>query len=505
MRNLILSILSLLLLSLLVQCSQKTASLPLVNPPIPELDVPYEVFTFEASQGGVFRLPTGTQITIPSDALVDTAGHAVTGEVTLKFREIHDKSEVFRSGITMRYDSAETQGQFETAGMFEIAAFQAETPLQLRPGAKAQVDLATYDPAEDYSFYYLDQEQGGWAFQQRSQADTNYRKRQLLDSLDAIDLAPFGKEYFSFDYRFLLDVYFGHKRETIKKYKESRYVRRKIDAYGPQYFEGLYPPRALYTRIGDQPPLIFWLWRFDQPERLPRWVEPYKVNMDVTRINAGTYRLILKKRDDPNTTWARNIYPIMPIKRMYAHTPADWRKNFTQYLKNVQNSVSEQLQHLDRAIQQAELQADFIRSVKIDGFGIYNYDRLRKSPSKVMLTARFQHPDGSFLEGEQTIWLIPQEENSVIQWAMRDGEVADVYLTPAMPLRICVVSLETQQMHIFDEAAFAQIDFEQLRQDEAYTFRLKPHPQPIHSYEDIRAALGMPPAQPEMEGEKPLL
>lgn len=504
MRRLPVAFLGLLLFSVFTQCSQ-TPSVPLVNPPFPDLDVPYETFTFKADEGGVFRLPTGTKISIPPDALVDEAGNTVAGEVDLKFREMHDKSEVFRSGITMRYDSAEARGQFETAGMFDIAAFQGEQPLQLRPGKTAAVDLASHDPDSDYSFYKLDEEKGGWQFRQRSKADTNYYKKRLLDSLDAVEIAPFGDEYFAFNYSCLLDVYFGENASKIYKYRNSSYVRRKIEAYGARYLEGFYPPRILHVRSGRRQPLAFWLWRFDQPERLPQWVNDGEAKADIKKVSTGVYRLSFQKRKDAGTTWERTIYPIIPIRQMYAHTPEDWRENFTEYLKDAQNSAMEDLLVMEKAIQRAQMQADFIRSVKLDGFGIYNYDRLAKEPNKIALTARFRLEDGTELQGNQTIWLIPKDENSVIQWHLYDGEVGNVYLVPERSLRICAVSLEKNQMYVFSEEDFAQLDFDRMRSEKAYTFSLKTHPQTINSYEDIRAALGMPPAQQETEPETPAM
>ena len=58
-----------------------------------------ESFSFLAENGGTFTTAKGSVITVPASALIDQAGNAVTGNVTMKFREIFSNSDIMFSRI----------------------------------------------------------------------------------------------------------------------------------------------------------------------------------------------------------------------------------------------------------------------------------------------------------------------------------------------------------------------------------------------------------------------
>ena len=124
-----------------------------ITVPFPHLDVPFQTFKFSAENGTQVRLSSGTFIQIPANALTDTEGNVVTGEVELAFREVEETINVFRTGITMKYDSAERKGNFQTAGMFEIKVRQGDKELQVKKGENVTVGSASNEGDADYSFY----------------------------------------------------------------------------------------------------------------------------------------------------------------------------------------------------------------------------------------------------------------------------------------------------------------------------------------------------------------
>ena len=66
--------------------------LPVFNPPLGPGTTPVETVTVEA-EGGMLTLSSGTRITVPTQAFVDTTGQAVTEPVTLTVREFHNPIE----------------------------------------------------------------------------------------------------------------------------------------------------------------------------------------------------------------------------------------------------------------------------------------------------------------------------------------------------------------------------------------------------------------------------
>ncbi|HEY0029604.1 MAG TPA: hypothetical protein VGC65_02505 [Bacteroidia bacterium] len=148
-----------------VVSDEKTAIAPFVCPPIPAMDIPKDAFVINTNADSTFVYTTGTLITVPSGAFVDTEGKTVSGEVQLHYREFHDPIDILLSGIPMNYDSAGTEYQFESAGMFEITASKDGKPVSLKPGKIVQVNMISHtNNPVDYNFYKLDTVQRKWEY-----------------------------------------------------------------------------------------------------------------------------------------------------------------------------------------------------------------------------------------------------------------------------------------------------------------------------------------------------
>lgn len=136
---------------------------PLVKKPIANTDVARNFYTFNAEKGARFSYPSGTKISIPANAFVDKQGRTVTGEVTISYREFRDAADIIVSGIPMKYDSAGQSIDFESAGMFELAAAAQGSEVNVAPGKHISMDFAATKNESSFNFYRLD-EQSGWNF-----------------------------------------------------------------------------------------------------------------------------------------------------------------------------------------------------------------------------------------------------------------------------------------------------------------------------------------------------
>lgn len=117
--------------------------------PIKGLQLAGQVWELEAEKGKTFRLPGGTTVNIPPDAFSDAQGRKVTGRVQVAYREFTDGLELLASGIPSD-DAGKKQ---ETAGMFEIRAYQNNKPLQL--DKNIDVRLASFTDEPGYAHFYL--------------------------------------------------------------------------------------------------------------------------------------------------------------------------------------------------------------------------------------------------------------------------------------------------------------------------------------------------------------
>lgn len=146
------------------------ASQEYVNPPIKGLrDAPTEA-KLVAEKGGAIKSKSGSTYQIAANSLQTQDGQPVTGEVTIKYREMHDYVDFFLSGIPMEYDSAGTKYQLESAGMVEIYAEQNGEKLAISPERPIQVELISKLPLKKsevvpkFNIYQLDIPERNWNF-----------------------------------------------------------------------------------------------------------------------------------------------------------------------------------------------------------------------------------------------------------------------------------------------------------------------------------------------------
>lgn len=158
------------------QATAYFASQPLIDPPLPQyIQKEFVERSLDANAGGTLESQTGTRIHVPSDVFQDESGNAVSGEVQIRYREMHDVVDFFLAGIPMSYDSAGVEYQLESAGMMEIYAQQNGKRLQIRPGRSIEVELvsevtleSTADLAEFHT-YRLDTLERNWVYEDVSQ------------------------------------------------------------------------------------------------------------------------------------------------------------------------------------------------------------------------------------------------------------------------------------------------------------------------------------------------
>lgn len=97
-----------------------------------------EFFTFNEDTGGSFNSVKGSQIIIPPNTFVDAGGNPVSGNVTLEFKDIYDKSDMVLSDMsTEDYNN----NILVSGGMFYIRIKQNAQALDLAVGKKIVVRM----------------------------------------------------------------------------------------------------------------------------------------------------------------------------------------------------------------------------------------------------------------------------------------------------------------------------------------------------------------------------
>jgi len=130
----------------------------------------------------------GTVINIPENTLVDSLGNLITGKVDLKYRDFLDQKEVFLSGIPMDYDSNGVKMNFKSGGMFEMLAYQNESPLHIANDKIVKVDLASLQVEDDYNIYYLSPEEKKWVYKNKDK--DGFTKEEIAKANEALKNHP---------------------------------------------------------------------------------------------------------------------------------------------------------------------------------------------------------------------------------------------------------------------------------------------------------------------------
>lgn len=421
---------------------------PAIKPAIGNPQIVRKNFTILPEQENKIVYPSGTIITVPQNAFTDSSGKAVTGPVTLAYREYSDIVDVLANGVPMNYDSAGEKLSFRTGGMFEMYAFQNNDLLSLKPGKTISVELASADTTTGYNLYKMDPATGNWNFTTPVNNKMTFRRRMYTNAYKLypelfqvnIDTASFRDRHDDSLYTRTKKIsfsYFKGNKTALTQYLKVKRVYKFTD-------EKTFKKKANFT---------FDLKKFNQARELTcykgyAWV--YDGPLSKKEFN---YKYISKKkwtdvRVDYNPS--ENLFTIelksphevvsfeaFPIKPNYKTDLENYETSYLKLDRTYHKSLSKTESRFDRSIHksiaryQAKvwnhirthmniderkmtkdewmtyakklLQCDkdslnniqtsqytITRSFQIDGFGIWNCDQIMRYKNPVQITAEFK-------------------------------------------------------------------------------------------------------------------
>jgi hypothetical protein len=140
-----------------------------ISAPSEKLKIPYSTYKVDSDKGGAIGHHTSTRIKIPGKSFIDRNGKDIVGEVTIQYREFHDEGDIIAGGIPMKYDSAGSHYNLETAGMFEITGEQNGEPVFIKKDKNLTVELASKNNEDRFNQYYLDTNARNWSYLKRDE------------------------------------------------------------------------------------------------------------------------------------------------------------------------------------------------------------------------------------------------------------------------------------------------------------------------------------------------
>ncbi|MCH2046043.1 MAG: hypothetical protein MK212_18150 [Saprospiraceae bacterium] len=435
-----------------------------VESPYAKLDEPFNEFELDVVKGDTFRLDNGTQLIVDPNALVDAEGKAVTGTATIQYREFHDAVDVLYSGIPMDFKDRNMQ----TAGMFELRAQQNGNTLQMAEGKGIKVKMASYEAGTDYNFFALDEEKG-WEFVDyvapEANADKEILRKKIAKLEKKMNRKQKPKEMFVFDYAAILDVVYKDNWSDIIANKNNPTVSNKAKKYGLSWLGISYGNYIKYKGNAYMSTMI--LWKKHSKRSFPSWVRKGEIsNFKLEKQYGNMYKLTVSTKNG-SKTFSAQIEAVMPLKYLFEKSASYWKKNWKEGMKEIAKAEEKIRIEYEKEQARLKMMADVYRSFKVEGFGIYNYDKLMKEEDGILITANFEMEGVDELK---EVFCLTDDNKTVIQYPHSNWE--SVVLLPNNAARFVSI-LGDGKVGIYSAKAYQDIDFDQLRNSSKPTHKFE--------------------------------
>jgi len=440
-----------------------------IKPPIGEPEIDRKKYTIDAQKSQTLLYQSGTVIKIPDNAFIDHNGMPVKGNVNIHYREFSDIIDVLANGLTMKYDSGGAQHNFQTAGMFEIFASKGEQEVFLAQGKQIEFDYATIDTSSGFNLYNMDS-QNNWVYNTPLQNDVRIVEPnpnpayRLYNTILKKDYSFFDDRYKDSIYartsKIPLTYYMGKRKtdfpffkikraQKLLKDKEARkmpsfYIEkpsyltyRELSIYrgyswiytgslNKKDFAKKYISRKKYTdiRISYLPDEYVFEIELKTPHGFESFKafplkskhEPDSKKYDKTYIKLDTrydktlYRVQARFDKKINKTAAQEqkrawdaIYALM--------SPEEKLMSKEQWMEYASRRLSQERDSLNKVGLNYN---NLIRNFQIDGFGIYNIDRIYKTKNNIEFLAFFNDALGNSISTSE-ISFVDMTNNAIIR------------------------------------------------------------------------------------------
>jgi hypothetical protein len=416
-----------------------------IAPPMPGLNVAIKTFKVNAKSGGVLEYASGSKIVVPANAFVDENGNPINGNVELQYREFRDQVDIFLSGIPMQYDSAGTRYAFESAGMFEIAAFVNGKVVKLKNDKPIEVQMTSSHSGPAYNMYRFDTDAANWVYLGKDQ--TKPCSDVQPEQVKAV-LTPEEKQAVK-ELQTTRDQQINTAKESFAKSEEPvkpQIANRKKNRFTVDFSVKEFPEMSSYKEV---------LWEVDETSTPFDSKKMYGTEWESVTVSRGKikgrYLLSFTKKGE---TVTYNAYPVFEGEK-YDDAIKIFEEKYETYSQAVarrdqamseaqktyeaglaKSNLSPQLTRMDVAVKTNMLNQMVYHVFVIAGFGAYNCDRISNYPQEASIKASFWDEFGNPMKGN-SIYLVDKDRASVYNYS--GNPVAEFRFNPFDPNLIWTV------------------------------------------------------------------
>ncbi|MEP7168684.1 MAG: hypothetical protein ABI855_04885 [Bacteroidota bacterium] len=408
-----------------------------IIPPVAELTQQPFTQQVKTNRGAFIKYKSGTQIIIPPGAFVDKKGKQVTGDVDIAYKEYRNAYDFFISGIPMNYDSGGKTFQFESAGMMELTACLNNEAVYINPKKKIRVNLASDTRETDYNLYFFDPQKGNWVNKGKDAA------RVILDTVqnsDANAVAEIRPRMYAFvplnrnNFTLYCSECTPPKRLTlfskIKKTGEFifRFKAKTFSAY-PE-FKSFRSSGWMY-KDKDAIAVYEKLFRKKYSKNNLASVSDYWNGVSLTH-EPGSDDFTFSFYSDSDLLTIP-VYAVQGNKKITSDSSPDrlvkrTEAKYEKYKAAVDKINKSEILRYERYRQDSTsfvsqggiiynpvVSKQLVRSFEVDGFGIWNCDRIIDQKNAVTMKVKFVDPENKELPLDN-VYLVDSRINSIITY-----------------------------------------------------------------------------------------
>ncbi len=387
-----------------------------IEPPL-SLEVPYDTLTFRAEEGMKHHHFTGSNVTIPGNAFMDKDGYPVIGNVSVLYREFHSPEEIFLSGIPMGSMDDETNRALQSAGMFEMKAFQSGEELKIASGKNIGVELAAFRASDDYKIFQLNGN-SKWDEMGSPALAENKQKQKDLAAIPDLPDKPDGPVIIDIDADY-------SQHPDLAHFKNYRWALTDVPQ-NKNFGEEMRAFRINWDRMKVE--------TFDKTKNL------YKLTASAEMRNY-----------ENRTIWEKYSVIVTPVLtgEDYDNALAAFNKTLDEY-----NVLAAQIQKEEERL---ALEADMLNAFSIEQMGIWNIDKYINNQQFVKIKAGFDFTAqiNPYIN-KIKVHVINHTDNTTQDYMAKDWD--KIYLRSGTETSIMAV-LPDNKIAVFDKDQFGKVDF----------------------------------------------
>lgn len=455
------------------------------------LDIPFDVYKINISENSTFIHKKGSIVDVPAHSLRTKAGKkAVDGIVEIHFREFKDAYDILISGITMKYDTAGTIQNLESAGMLEIRGFQNGEELEIIPEKSIKIKLISNKPDSNYNLYKIKDLTNKWEYKGKEISLVLNPKLADLEITDStFDIKEvLTTKTFNTDIAPIKPVKKNPTKQNFKMVLGDK-ARKKWPYYDGMYFE----VREESTKITSE--LYKILWKDveikpinDSTCMRVRFVGGKYKRVKTKSIKNNDIESVKNKQMDSknmiipsvyvNKSKYTNIfedksfevdaYPVYDNKDS-AFVMAQYYEQVASYKKIQEEAARLQRRADERAFRQfagtknlnkkqIETWDSIYRVFDVGSFGIWNADRIYKTGPTTQIAVKLVDNSGKAIVGDR-LCLIYHEINSVFSYCpYKNGKYEAITVNPKSKVSFFIIT-EQGDIAYLDPEQYSQLNF----------------------------------------------